>query len=190
MSSCRPPLPLFFPSDGLSCAAVPVIPPLHVGKKQKRLDNRPTFLSLRKKSRERKNETTPALTNATMYSVEDLLISHGYKLPKHATSSTPTPTPAPAPSSHQPRSTSPPSYSKHHEILENRSGPRTVNGYERGPVVAYGNGGGTRQPQAYDAGGCPNNNESRDRSLPRRDGENRCQTDTHSLGESLTSDSG
>uniref|UniRef100_A0A3Q0S1G6 Junctional cadherin 5 associated a n=1 Tax=Amphilophus citrinellus TaxID=61819 RepID=A0A3Q0S1G6_AMPCI len=121
-----------------------------------------------------------------MYSVEDLLISHGYKLPKHATSSTPTPTPAP--SSHQPRSSSPPSYSKHHEILENRSGPRTVNGYERGPVVAYGNGSGTRQPQVYDAGGCPNNNESRDRSQPRREGENRGQTDTHSLGESLTSD--
>uniref|UniRef100_A0A3Q4H6G1 Junctional cadherin 5 associated a n=1 Tax=Neolamprologus brichardi TaxID=32507 RepID=A0A3Q4H6G1_NEOBR len=89
-----------------------------------------------------------------MYSVEDLLISHGYKLPN-----------------------------KHHEILENRSGPRTVNGYERGPVVAYGNGGGTRQPRAYDAGGCPNNNESRDRSLPRRDGENRSQAQAHAQAQ-------
>uniref|UniRef100_A0A3Q1G0C3 Junctional cadherin 5 associated a n=1 Tax=Acanthochromis polyacanthus TaxID=80966 RepID=A0A3Q1G0C3_9TELE len=100
-----------------------------------------------------------------MYSVEDLLISHGYKLPKHPTSSTPTPAP-------------------------NRPGPRTVNGYERGPLVPYGNGGGTRQPQVYD-GSCPNNNnELRDRSQPRREGESRSQTDTHSLGESLTSDSG
>lgn len=123
-----------------------------------------------------------------MYSVEDLLISHGYKLPKHTSS---TPTPAPSSSSRQPPSSSPPSYSKkHHEILENRPGPRTVNGYERGPAVTCGNGGGTRQPQAY-GGNCPNNNnEPRDRSQPRREGENRSQTDSHSLGESLTSDSG
>ncbi|KAM7390795.1 hypothetical protein PAMA_008809 [Pampus argenteus] len=124
-----------------------------------------------------------------MYSVEDLLISHGYKLPKH-TSSTPTPTPVPASSSHQAPSSSPPSYSKHHEVLENRPGPRTVNGYERGSGVPYGNGGGTRQPQVY-VSGCPsNNNEPRDRSQPRREGESRSQIDTHSLGESLTSDSG
>ncbi|XP_070784486.1 junctional cadherin 5-associated protein [Enoplosus armatus] len=123
-----------------------------------------------------------------MYSVEDLLISHGYKLPKHTTSSS-TPTPAPASSSRQAPSSSPPSYSKHHEILENRPGPRTVNGYERGPGMPYGNGGGSRQPQAY-GGGCPNNNEHRDRSQSRREGESRSQIDTHSLGESLTSDSG
>lgn len=124
-----------------------------------------------------------------MYSVEDLLISHGYKLPKHTTSSsTPTPTPAPASLSRQAASSSPPSYSKHHEILENR--PRTVNGYERGSGGPYGNGGATRQPQVY-ASGCPsNNNEPRDRSQSRREGENRSQIDTHSLGESLTSDSG
>ncbi|XP_014330009.1 junctional protein associated with coronary artery disease [Xiphophorus maculatus] len=124
-----------------------------------------------------------------MYSVEDLLISHGYKLPRHAASSTPTPVPASS-SARQPPSSSPPSYSKHHEILENRSGPRTVNGYERGPASAMGNSGGTRQPQVY-VGGCPsNNNEPREGSQPKRDGENRGQTDTHSLGESLTSDSG
>nr|XP_046227464.1 uncharacterized protein jcada [Scatophagus argus]XP_046227465.1 uncharacterized protein jcada [Scatophagus argus]XP_046227466.1 uncharacterized protein jcada [Scatophagus argus] len=124
-----------------------------------------------------------------MYSVEDLLISHGYKLPKHTTSSS-TPTPAPASSSRQAPLCSPPSYSKHHEVLENMPGPRTVNGYERGPGVPYGNGGGTRQPQAYGSS-CPNNNnEPRDRSQSRRDGENRSQIDTHSLGESLTSDSG
>ncbi|XP_035980978.1 uncharacterized protein jcada isoform X1 [Fundulus heteroclitus] len=123
-----------------------------------------------------------------MYSVEDLLISHGYKLPRHTASSTPTP--VPTSSSRQPPSSSPPSYSKHHEILENRTGSRTVNGYERGPAVAMGNIGGARQPQVY-VGGCPNNNnDPREGGQPKREGENRGQNDTHSLGESLTSDSG
>lgn len=52
-----------------------------------------------------------------MYSVEDLLISHGYKLPKQSTSG---PSARPAPSA------SPPSYSRHQQLLER---PRTVNGY-------------------------------------------------------------
>lgn len=52
-----------------------------------------------------------------MYSVEDLLISHGYKLPKQSSSG---PTVRPAPSA------SPPSYSRHQQLLER---PRTVNGY-------------------------------------------------------------
>ncbi|KAG7526947.1 hypothetical protein JOB18_047109 [Solea senegalensis] len=119
-----------------------------------------------------------------MYSVEDLLISHGYKLPKHSTSS-PTPTPAPASSS------PPPSYNKHNEILENRPTSRTVNGYERGSGATYGNGGSSRQPPPPFSSGCTNNNnEPRDRSQPRREGESRSHVDTHSLGESLTSDSG
>lgn len=122
-----------------------------------------------------------------MYSVEDLLISHGYKLPKHTTSSTPTP--VPASSSHQPSSSSPPSYTKH-QVLENRHSSRTVNGYERGPVVAYGSSSGARQPQAY-GGGCPNNNnDPKDRSHTMQEGENRGQTNDQSLGETLTSDSG
>lgn len=53
----------------------------------------------------------------TMYSVEDLLISHGYKLPKPSSSG---PSVRPAPSA------SPPSYSRHQQLLER---PRTVNGY-------------------------------------------------------------
>lgn len=52
-----------------------------------------------------------------MYSVEDLLISHGYKLPKQSSSG---PSARPAPS------TSPPSYNRHQQLLER---PRTVNGY-------------------------------------------------------------
>lgn len=57
--------------------------------------------------------------------------------------------------------------------------------------MPYGNSGGTRQPQVYGSS-CPNNNnnEPRDRSQSRREGESRSQIDTHSLGESLTSDSG
>ncbi|KAM9839668.1 uncharacterized protein jcada [Aulostomus maculatus] len=123
-----------------------------------------------------------------MYSVEDLLISHGYKLPTHATAS-PSPTPNPASSRHAPLS-SPPSYSIHHEILENRPSPGAVNGYGRGSKVTYGTGGGTRQPQGY-GGSCPNNNfETRDRSQSRQEGESRSQMDAQSFGESLTSDSG
>ncbi|KAM8822567.1 uncharacterized protein jcada isoform 1-T3 [Spinachia spinachia] len=121
-----------------------------------------------------------------MYSVEDLLISHGYKLPMH-TSSSSTLTPVPASSSYHPPSSSLPSYSRHHEFLENRPGFRTLSG----PGKPYGNGSESRKPQGY-ASGCPNNNNNkpRDRGLYRREGENPCQMDTHSLGESLTSDSG
>ncbi|KAF7650149.1 hypothetical protein LDENG_00130180, partial [Lucifuga dentata] len=127
-----------------------------------------------------------------MYSVEDLLISHGYKLPQHAdSSSASTPAPAPTSSSHQAHSSSSsslPSYGKHHEILENR--PRTANGYERASVVPFENSGANKQPQMYGVA-CPNNNnDAGDRSQSRREGETRGQIDTHSLGESLTSDSG
>ncbi|KAL6098121.1 jcad [Pungitius sinensis] len=119
-----------------------------------------------------------------MYSVEDLLISHGYKLPMHTTSSAPTP--APTSSSHKPPSSSPPSYSRHHEFLDNRSGSGTLSG----PGMPYGNGSESRKPHGY-ASGCSNNiNEPRDRGLCRREAKNRCQMDTHSLGELLTSDSG
>uniref|UniRef100_A0A3B3HAY1 Junctional cadherin 5 associated a n=1 Tax=Oryzias latipes TaxID=8090 RepID=A0A3B3HAY1_ORYLA len=117
-----------------------------------------------------------------MYSVEDLLISHGYKLPKNSASSTQTP--VPTSSSHQPPPSSPPSYSKHHEALESRHGPRTANGYERGPAGAFGSISGTRQPQAY-GGSSPNNNnnEPRERSQTKQEGESRGHADSHSLGE-------
>lgn len=120
-----------------------------------------------------------------MYSVEDLLISHGYKLPKHATSSS-TPTPTAVSSTYPAPSSSPPSYSKHQEFLESIPGSRTVNGYERSP---YGNSDGAGNSQGH-IGSCSNNNESRDRSQPRRDGMSRSQIDIHSLGDSLISDSG
>lgn len=120
-----------------------------------------------------------------MYSVEDLLISHGYKLPKHAASSS-TPTPTAVSSTYPAPSSSPPSYSKRHEFLEGVPGhSRTVNGYERGP---YGNSDGAGHSQVH-IGSCSNNNESRDRGQPRRVGLSRSQIDIHSLGDSLISDS-
>ncbi|XP_077410837.1 junctional cadherin 5-associated protein [Vanacampus margaritifer] len=125
-----------------------------------------------------------------MYSVEDLLISHGYKLPKHTAAST-TPTPTPASTSRQAPSSSPPSYSKHHESLGSRPSSRTLNGYERGSRVTYGNNCGSRYPQLYVAGtGCPNNVEPRERSQSRQEGEIQGQIEIPSFGESLTSDSG
>ncbi|XP_056155519.1 junctional cadherin 5-associated protein [Lampris incognitus] len=123
-----------------------------------------------------------------MYSVEDLLISHGYKLPQHTPSSTPIPTPAP--STRKAPSPSPPSYNNRHEMLENRSGHRTVNGYESEVGGPYGTSSGTRQTQACRVGCSNNNNQPRDRSQSRREGDSRSQGDTHSVGESLTSDSG
>nr|XP_057916448.1 junctional cadherin 5-associated protein [Doryrhamphus excisus] len=130
-----------------------------------------------------------------MYSVEDLLISHGYKLPKHTTSSTtPTPTPASSSSSssRQAPSSSPPSYSKHHESLGSRPSSRAVNGYERGPRVAFGNSCGSRHPQGYEVGSaCPNNNvEPRVRSQSRQEGDSQVHVETASYGDSLTSDGG
>ncbi|XP_061661724.1 uncharacterized protein jcada [Syngnathoides biaculeatus] len=126
-----------------------------------------------------------------MYSVEDLLISHGYKLPKHTTAST-APTPTPAATSRQAHSSSPPSYSKHHESLGSRPCSRLVNGYEGGSRAAYGNNSVSSHQQVYVAGtGCPNNNvEPRDRSQSRQEGEIQGQIETPSFGESLTSDSG
>ncbi|XP_057680270.1 uncharacterized protein jcada [Corythoichthys intestinalis] len=126
-----------------------------------------------------------------MYSVEDLLISHGYKLPKHTTASA-TPTPTPASTSRPASSSSPPSYSKHHESLGSRPNSRTLNGYERGSRAAYGNKCGSRHPQVYVTGtSCLNNNvEPSNRSQSRQEGEIQSQIETPSFGESLTSDSG
>ncbi|CAL8312021.1 unnamed protein product [Merluccius merluccius] len=136
-----------------------------------------------------------------MYSVEDLLISHGYKLPQHSSSSastpapTPTPTMAQAPSTRPAPSPLPPSYGKHAQMPEGRPGPRwTVNGYEReaGPAGRGGGCGGAdvQQPQVGRVS-CPNNNNNeppRDKGPLRHDGEVQGHGDTRS--ESLTSDSG
>lgn len=81
-----------------------------------------------------------------MYSVEDLLISHGYKLPKHST-------PTPGPLAHTMPLASPPSYRRERQLLER---PRTVNGFERGSTGLYR---------------CSlNNSEAQDRSQSRQEG--------------------
>lgn len=134
----------------------------------------------------RNRDILTASTNVTMYSVEDLLISHGYKLPKHAASSS-TPTPTAVSSRYPAPSSSPPSYNKHQEFLQSVPGhSRTVNGYERSP---FGSSDGAAHSQVH-IGSCSNNNESRDSGQPRPDGLSRSQIDLHSLGDSLITDSG
>ncbi|CAG5895567.1 unnamed protein product, partial [Menidia menidia] len=120
-----------------------------------------------------------------MYSVEDLLISHGYKLPKHNASSTPRL--HNASSSHQPLLSTPPSYNEHHGILEKRHQHGTVNGCERRLLVPFGNNNGLREHQIYS---CSNSIQPQNRNQLKRESKNQGHTDTHSLGKSLTSDSG
>lgn len=134
----------------------------------------------------RNRDILTASTNVTMYSVEDLLISHGYKLPKHPVSSS-TPTPTAVSSSYPAPSSTLPSYDKHQKFLESIPGhSRTVNGYERSP---FGSNDGAGHSEVH-IGSCSNNNESRDRGQPRPDGLSRSQIDIHSLGDSLITDSG
>ncbi|MGH0142488.1 UNVERIFIED_CONTAM: hypothetical protein FKN15_006532 [Acipenser sinensis] len=100
-----------------------------------------------------------------MYSVEDLLISHGYKLPKNA------------PSADKNR------YANcHHEITENRSGHATVNGYETDTgAYVY-----SRQAPAK---GYFSENECRESSQRRKAGSGN-QGDTQPSGDFHTADAG
>ncbi|XP_048871847.1 junctional protein associated with coronary artery disease homolog [Brienomyrus brachyistius] len=100
-----------------------------------------------------------------MYSVQDLLISHGYKLPGKA--------PSPC-EGHQ--------ADWRREIAGNRSGHGTANGYET-DTGAYVCGG---QPLAK---GYSSDNECRERNQRRKAGSG-YQGDTQSLGDSLATDSG
>ncbi|KAK6490258.1 junctional protein associated with coronary artery disease-like [Huso huso] len=100
-----------------------------------------------------------------MYSVEDLLISHGYKLPRNA------------PSANKNR------YADcHHEITENRSGHATVNGYETDTgAYVY-----SRQAPAK---GYFGENECRESSQRRKAGSGN-QGDTQPSGDFHTADAG
>ncbi|KAI1891387.1 hypothetical protein AGOR_G00143300 [Albula goreensis] len=103
-----------------------------------------------------------------MYSVEDLLISHGYKLPKNA------------PSPCEPASR----YADcQREMAEKGTGHGTANGYET-DTGAYVCG---RQPPAK---GYSSDNECKDRNQRRRAGNSGNQGDTQPLGDFLTRDSG
>ncbi|KAK6292901.1 hypothetical protein J4Q44_G00364020 [Coregonus suidteri] len=133
-----------------------------------------------------------------MYSVEDLLISHGYKLPQN-TATAPTAVSPTPPSSYDNKRYGDPS-SCRQEILESRSGGGhgTVNGYEidSAPgVYVYGNNNNRQpQPPAPTKGNSSSHTDNawRDRnSQPqRREADSGNQGDTHSLGDSLTKDSG
>ncbi|XP_029517469.2 uncharacterized protein LOC115130446 [Oncorhynchus nerka] len=126
-----------------------------------------------------------------MYSVDDLLISHGYKLPQKTSTSTPAASPTP-PSSYANKRYGDPS-SCRQEILESRSGGGhgTVNGYEiqSGPgVYVYSNSTSTSrrpQPPAPTKGGRDRNSQPQ-----RREVDSGNQGDAHSMGDSLTTDSG
>ncbi|KAM9416448.1 uncharacterized protein ACWYII_022978 isoform 1-T2 [Salvelinus alpinus] len=126
-----------------------------------------------------------------MYSVDDLLISHGYKLPQKTSTSPPAASPTP-PSSYDNKRYGDPS-SCRQEILESRSGSGhgTVNGYEiqSGPgLYVYSNSISTSrrpQPPAPTKGGRDRNSQPQ-----RREADSGNQGDAHSLGDSLTTDSG
>lgn len=109
-----------------------------------------------------------------MYSVEDLLISHGYKLPKSG------------PPSATPYDKRPADCQR--ELVENRAGRGTLNGYEadKGPSSIAGIYG-TRQAlvKAF-----PADNESGERNLRRKEVGIGILGDIPLLGDSLATDSG
>ncbi|XP_017266605.1 junctional protein associated with coronary artery disease [Kryptolebias marmoratus] len=110
-----------------------------------------------------------------MYSVEDLLISHGYKLPKSG------------PPSATPYDKRPADCQR--ELVDNRAGRGTLNGYEadRGPISITGIYG-TRQAlvKAYPA----TDNESGERNQRRKEAGIGILGDPQPLGDSLATDSG
>ncbi|AWP03646.1 putative junctional protein associated with coronary artery disease-like [Scophthalmus maximus] len=109
-----------------------------------------------------------------MYSVEDLLISHGYKLPKSG------------PPSATPYDKRPADCQR--ELVDNRAGRGTLNGYEadRGATIAgiYGS------RQALVKGYPATDNESGERILRRKEMGIGILGDAQPLGDSLATDSG
>ncbi|XP_067331467.1 junctional cadherin 5-associated protein isoform X1 [Channa argus] len=109
-----------------------------------------------------------------MYSVEDLLISHGYKLPKSG------------PASATPYDKRPADCQR--ELVDNRTGRGTLNGYEaeRGASIAgiYGS------RQALLKGYPATDNESGERNQRRKEASIGILGDAQPLGDSLATDSG
>ncbi|KAL1006748.1 hypothetical protein UPYG_G00076350 [Umbra pygmaea] len=134
-----------------------------------------------------------------MYSVEDLLISHGYKLPQNTSATAPPTTSPTPPASYDNKRYGDPA-SCRQEILENRSGGGhgAVNGYETntGPgVYVYGNSTSRQPLPPAPTKGCTSSNsdnEWRDRTgqPQQREADSGNQGDMHSLGGTLTADSG
>lgn len=108
-----------------------------------------------------------------MYSVEDLLISHGYKLPKSA------------PPSAAPYDKRPADFQR--ELVENRAGRGTFNGYEAERGASITGIYSTRQALVK---GYPTTDESGERNLRRKEPGIGILGDVQLLGDSLATDSG
>lgn len=110
-----------------------------------------------------------------MYSVEDLLISHGYKLPRSG------------PPSATPYDKRPADCQR--ELVDNRAAGRgTLNGYEveRGASIAGIYGSRQALVKAYP----PTDNESGERNQRRKEAGIGVLGDAQPLGDSLATDSG
>ncbi|XP_007259715.3 junctional protein associated with coronary artery disease isoform X1 [Astyanax mexicanus] len=136
-------------------------------------------------------------SRSAMYSVEDLLISHGYKVSSSSSSSNNNNVvvpPSHSPSSqHSPYDQRPASRSNSRcEIGEKRTGHGgTVNGYKPDCVyVGGGGGGGGGGVRRTSSRGGPGDTESRDRKQRTAEEDNGNLGDGQSLGDSLTTDSG
>lgn len=116
----------------------------------------------------------PEVRDTTMYSVEDLLISHGYKLPKSG------------PPSATPYDKRPADCQR--ELVDNRAGRGTLNGYEadRGASLS----GIYSSRQALVKGYPATDNESGDRNQRRKELGIGILGDAQPLGDSLATDSG
>ena len=109
-----------------------------------------------------------------MYSVEDLLISHGYKLPKSG------------PPSATPYDKRPADCQR--ELVDNRAGRGTLNGYEADRGASITGIYGSRQ--ALVKGYPATDNESGERNLRRKEAGIGILGDAQPLGDSLATDSG
>ena len=109
-----------------------------------------------------------------MYSVEDLLISHGYKLPKSG------------PPSATPYDKRPADCQR--ELVDNRAGRGTLNGYEADRGASITGIYGSRQ--ALVKGYPATDNESGERILRRKEAGIGILGDAQPLGDSLATDSG
>ncbi|KAM4605209.1 junctional cadherin 5-associated protein [Polymixia lowei] len=109
-----------------------------------------------------------------MYSVEDLLISHGYKLPRSGP-------PSATPYDRRP-------VDCQRELVDNRAGRGTFNGYETDRGASFSGIYGSRQALAKGYPGA--DNEGGERNPRRKDASSGNLGDAQPLGDSLATDSG
>lgn len=118
-----------------------------------------------------------------MYSVEDLLISHGYKVPQRNSNNVPVShSSSPHPATYE--KCLPTRSDSRCEIGEKRKGHSAVNGYEGDHVYS---GGGIRQTPGR---GFPGDTENRVRKQKTQDVDNGNLRDGRLPEDSMTTDSG